>query len=131
MMTQLVTLGRDAELKYTPQGTAVLEFSAAYTYGKKETQWIALAIWGKQGESLAPYLLKGKQIFVCADDVHVEEYQGKDGSTKNKLVGKVVSVKFTKRDKEEGDDGVVPAAARKPVAKAVPVAEIDDSDVPF
>ena len=48
-------LGRDAEVRYTPGGAPVASFSIATT-----ENWL----WGKQAETLQPYLTKGKQIFV-------------------------------------------------------------------
>jgi single-strand DNA-binding protein len=62
-------LTRDAELKFTNNGTPVCKFSIANNQRrKKEDQWVDeahffdVALWGKQAESLNPYLKKGKQI---------------------------------------------------------------------
>ena len=64
-------LGKDAELKYTPNGTAVLKFSVAN--GQRErvngeptnvTTWYNVTVWGQQAENLAKYLTKGKTVFV-------------------------------------------------------------------
>ena len=65
-------LGRDAELRYTPSGTAIAKFSMATTEkwtdksgGPQErTEWHNIDLWGKQAESLKEYLTKGKQIYV-------------------------------------------------------------------
>lgn len=67
----LGTLGRDAETKHTPSGTAVTTFSLATNRRwkdkasgdwKEETDWIACVLW--DGEKVASYLTKGKQIYV-------------------------------------------------------------------
>jgi len=62
-------LTRDAELKYTNTGVAVCKFSLAVNRRrKKDDQWIEEAsffnvvVWGKIGEVLHQYLVKGKQI---------------------------------------------------------------------
>ena len=62
-------LTRDAELKYTNTGVAVCKFSLAVNRRrKKDDQWIEEAsffnvvVWGKIGEVLHQYLLKGKQV---------------------------------------------------------------------
>ena len=70
-MFQKVTLvghiGKSAEMRYTPQGTAVSDFSVAANSGygdSKTTAWFRVTVWGKLAESLSPYLLKGKQVLV-------------------------------------------------------------------
>ena len=65
-------LGRDPEMRYTPSGQAVTNFSLAsnrtYT-GKdgqrvKETIWFRITVWGKQAESCNNYLQKGSKVLV-------------------------------------------------------------------
>ncbi|MDX9863321.1 MAG: single-stranded DNA-binding protein [Anaerolineaceae bacterium] len=65
-------LGRDPEMRYTPSGQAVTNFSLAsnrtYT-GKdgqrvKETIWFRITVWGKQAESCNNYLQKGGKVLV-------------------------------------------------------------------
>ena len=62
---------RDAELKYTQGGQPICHFSVATSARKKQgSEWVDEAsfwdvdLWGKQGESLAQYLTKGKQVAV-------------------------------------------------------------------
>ena len=98
MLSQLVRIGRDAETRYTQNGTAVTSFSAAYDVGfgdSKRTQWIKCAIFGKRGETSAQYLTKGSQIVIHAVDIAVNEYDKKDGSGKGfALECKVVEFDF-------------------------------------
>jgi single-strand DNA-binding protein len=70
-MYQKVTLagyiGSSAELRYTPQGTPVSNFSVAADSGwgdSKVTTWFRVTIWGKLAESLSQYLTKGKLVLV-------------------------------------------------------------------
>lgn len=63
--------GRDVELRYTPQGTPVANFSIASNtvrntaQGKqKKTDWYNVSAFGKQGETLAKYVSKGDQILI-------------------------------------------------------------------
>jgi single-strand DNA-binding protein len=99
ILTALARLGRDPELRYLPNGDAVLNLALAVNYGKKgtdgnrPTQWIDAALFGKRAESLAPYLTKGSLVFVVVDEPHVETYQGKNGAGA-KLVGRVSSIEF-------------------------------------
>jgi single-strand DNA-binding protein len=62
-------LTRNAELKYTNNGSAVSKFSLAINQRrKKDDQWVDeshffdIVLWGKTAESLNQYLVKGKQI---------------------------------------------------------------------
>ena len=62
-------LTRDAELKYTTGGQAVCKFSVAVNRRRKQgDQWVDepnffdIVLWGKQGEALKQFLLKGKQV---------------------------------------------------------------------
>jgi single-strand DNA-binding protein len=64
-------LTRDAELKYTSGGQAVCKFSLAVNRRRKNgDQWVDEAnffdvvLWGRQGESLNQYLMKGKMVGV-------------------------------------------------------------------
>lgn len=58
-------LTKDSEIKYTSNGSAVLDFSLAVGHMKKEdTSFFACKAFGKLAENLKPYLLKGKQIGV-------------------------------------------------------------------
>ena len=64
-------LGKDAETRQTPGGTSVTNFSLATTFRVKDqstgeysdrTDWHDVVLW--RGERVAPYLLKGKKVFV-------------------------------------------------------------------
>ncbi len=65
-------LGRDPEMRYTPDGTAVTSFSVATnrkwtnTDGSQgeETVWFRVSVWRKQAEVAAKYLAKGRQVMV-------------------------------------------------------------------
>lgn len=65
-------LGRDPEMRYTPSGQAVTNFSVAvnddYTNNNgervKRTIWVRVSSWGKQAESCNQYLKKGSKVLV-------------------------------------------------------------------
>ena len=72
-------LGRDAELRTTQGGDSVLGFTVAVDVRKgreKETAWWRVSLWGKRGEALAPYLLKGVAVTVIGE-FSLGEYEGK------------------------------------------------------
>ncbi len=64
-------LTRDAELKYTSGGMAVCKFAIAVNRRRKEgEQWVEeahffdIVLWGRSGEAINQYLVKGKQVAV-------------------------------------------------------------------
>jgi single-strand DNA-binding protein len=78
-------LGRDAETKFTPGGTSVTKFSVATTRRwkdqqsgewKDDTNWTNVTLW--KGENVAPYLTKGKQVYV-EGRLQTRSYDDKDG----------------------------------------------------
>lgn len=99
MFTKAFRIGNDPQVRFTQKGDAVLSLSLAYSYGrkgddgKKPTQWLEATLWGKQAEALQQYLTKGSQIVATVDDLHIEEYEGKNGAG-HKLAGKIVGLEF-------------------------------------
>lgn len=79
-------LGKDPELRYTPDGLAILSFSIATTEyfndksGSKNerTTWHNITIFGKMGQSIANYLTKGKQVFI-EGKIRTSSYDDKEG----------------------------------------------------
>ena len=78
-------LGRDAETAYTASQIAVTKFSVATNRRwkdqqtgewKDETNWTNVVLW--RGENVAPYLTKGKQIYV-EGRIQTRSYDDKDG----------------------------------------------------
>jgi single-strand DNA-binding protein len=65
-------LGRDPELRYTPGGTPVTNFSIATNeywtdqdgQRQERTTWWRISVWGKQAEAANEYLRKGSQVFI-------------------------------------------------------------------
>lgn len=65
-------LGGDPEMRYTPSGQAVTNFSVAtnrqYTSSSgekvKETVWFRISAWGRQAETCNQYLSKGRRVLV-------------------------------------------------------------------
>jgi single-strand DNA-binding protein len=78
-------LGRDAETAYTASQVPVTKFSVATSRRwkdqatgdwKEETDWSRVVLW--RGEAVAPYLLKGKQVYV-EGRLQTRSYDDKDG----------------------------------------------------
>lgn len=66
-------LGKDAELKYTPNGTALANMNLATNQSwkdkdgnwKEKTDWHRLVVWNKLAEVAGEYCKKGDQVFVA------------------------------------------------------------------
>jgi len=116
-LTDVGRIGRDAELRYTPGGDAVINLALACDYGRKgqdgkrPTQWVDATLWGKQAEAMAPYLLKSQQIYFTMDDTHIETYAKTGGGEGFKLTGKIILIKFV---------GSPPQAANQPQQQSRP-----------
>jgi single-strand DNA-binding protein len=83
-------LTRDAELKYTASGQAVCKFSLAINRRKKsgdqwedEVSFFDIVIWGRQGEAIIQYLLKGKQVGVQGE-LRQDRWQ-QDGQNRSRI----------------------------------------------
>lgn len=132
----LFRIGRDAELRYTPQSEPVINLALAFNYGKKAdntSQWVDATLWGKRAEALAQYLIKGQQIYAVIDDPHIQTFQKQNGEQASKLVGRISNVEFA---------GPRPAGAQPqqqqqrqapPAQTAPPASSLADmsDDVPF
>ena len=139
-LTGLFTIGRDAETRTTNTGTVVVNVAVAYNYGRKDadnkkpSQWVRVAMFGKQAETLAPYLLKGKQVSLVIRDLHIATFQKQDGSTGTSLEGVADFDDFARGPKQEGQ---APASAPRPAPAPAPRASggfddlDDDRDIPF
>ena len=86
-MNRVVLIGRltkNPELRFTPgTGLAVSTFTIAVDRrtnkeGKKETDFIPIVVWGKQGESAANNLEKGRLVGISGR-IQTRNYEGKDG----------------------------------------------------
>lgn len=80
-------LGNDCEQRYTQSGDSVFSFSVGVKSGfgdKASTTWAKCAMFGKRGESVAPYLKKGALVGISGE-VNNREYQDKEGQKRYSL----------------------------------------------
>ncbi len=128
-------LGRDPEMRYTPGGQAVTNFSVAtnrrYTDSSGETRdetvWFRISAWGKQAETCNQYLKKGSRVLVEGrlngdENGNPRMWTGQDGTPRASFEVTSQNVRFLSgRDEGSlgGDEGGS-AAAPPP-----------DDDIPF
>jgi single-strand DNA-binding protein len=119
-LTGLFTLGRDAEIRVTGTGTTVVNLAVAYNYGrkgddgKKPSQWVRAAMFGKQAEALAPHLTKGKQVSLVIRDLHIATFQKQDGSTGTSLEGVADFDDFARGNPQGNQAPPAPPPSRPP-----------------
>ena len=111
--TFIGNLGRDPELRYTPSGQAVANFSIACNESWKDketgekqerTEWIRLQAWGRLAEIAGEYLKKGAQVYV-AGRMQTRKYE-KDGE--EKYITEVVMTELKMLGSREGGGGYQP-----------------------
>ena len=79
-------LGRDPEMRYTPSGQAVTQFTVAVNRNYKdhdgnwqeETEWFRVVAWGPLAERTAEYLRKGRKVYV-EGRLQTRQWEGQDG----------------------------------------------------
>jgi single-strand DNA-binding protein len=120
-------LGRDPELRYTPNGRPVTEFSVAVNQSTKNqqtgewveaTDWFRVSVWGQPAERAAENLRKGNRVLVDGR-FRTREYETKDGRKGLSLEVTADSVVPLDR-REQGGEGTfagAPAAAGAPAGR--------------
>lgn len=145
--TILGYVGRDAELRATPGGSSVANFSVATTerWGKGEdaqekTTWHRIVVWGPLAEIAGKYVRKGSQVLVQG---RIENRKFTDSSGHERDISEIVLSGFNSvlrlvggkdGDKNGGgrsnrEEPRQLTRASKPAAE--PKADFDDDDVPF
>lgn len=136
-------LGRDAELRHTPSGSAVGNFSLATTDNwtdkagqrQERTEWHRVDVWGRQAESLQPYLTKGKQVFV-EGRIQTDEWNDRDGNKRytTKIVANRITLLGSRGDSGggRGDSGGGFQQHEGPPDEGVEASqELNEDDIPF
>lgn len=129
-------LGRDPELRYTAQGTAVCDFSLATTEKRRDqageqqdlTTWFRVTLWRRQAEVASQYLTKGSLVYI-EGKLSQREYVDRDGNKRYSLEVNGTDIQFVGSRSDESRSSE-PAAAKAPAREASAQAEPED-DIPF
>lgn len=116
-------LTKDSELRFTSNGTPVAKFSLAvnrWAKDKEEANFFDITLWGKQAESLNPYLTKGRQV-VIQGELEQQRWE-KDGQKFSRVGVTARHVQLVGRE-EKKDDPI----RERPTAGP----EDFDDDIPF
>ena len=88
-------VGRDAEMRFTPSGKSITEFSLAENFGwgdNKKVQWWSVNAWGRLAEICNEHVKKGMKVLVQGH-AELQEWES-DGKHRCKLVIVANDVKF-------------------------------------
>jgi single-strand DNA-binding protein len=139
-------LGRDPEMRYTPSGQPVTQFTVAVNRSHKdqngewqeETEWFRVVAWGPLAERTAENLRKGRKVYV-EGRLQTRQWEGQDGQKRytTELIASTVTA-LDRRPDDAGDAGFSPRPAeRAPAARpetedaSRPLEEPDLDDLPF
>jgi len=124
-------IGRNPEVKFTPQGQQVCEFSVATnekrTNGEIETTWFQISLWGKLAENTSQYLSKGREVYI-EGRLRVREWTDREGRTRFSLEVNATEVRFlgNRANETSSQQEEIPAqqAIQAPAPQPVEVAPI-------
>jgi single-strand DNA-binding protein len=135
-------LGKDPELKYTPNGTPVAKFSLATDEvfkdqsgeTQKRTEWHNIVAWKRLAEICGEYLTKGKQVYI-EGSIRSRQWEDQSGNkrTAYDIVARTMQMLGSRADSERAAAAPAerPAAPAAPEPEAPPESEITDEDIPF
>ncbi len=135
-------LGRDPELRYTPSGQAVANFTLATSESfttksgerQERTEWHRIVAWGRTAEICAQYLAKGRTVYV-EGGLRTREWENKDGQKQRTTEIHATTVQFLgsprggpgERPAGRGAPGEAPAAEQEDLGSSPPA----EDDIPF
>jgi len=137
-------LTRDPELRYTPDGVAICNFSLAvndsYRKGsegesKDDTMFIDVTTFRKQAENCGQYLKKGRRVLVDGR-LRLERWQAQDGANRSKHTVSANVVQFLSVGEERNSGAPGSDSGSKEASKTVNVDissidDISDDEIPF
>jgi single-strand DNA-binding protein len=148
-VTLIGNLGRDPEMRYTPDGRPVTQFSVAVNRNTKtqsgewleETEWFRITVWGNQAERTAENLRKGSRVYV-EGRFRTREWEAQDGQKRTALevtADNVINLERRPREEGEGSFGASnggeraerPAPATAPAGGARGADDTELDDLPF
>ena len=101
-------LTADPEMRYTPQGTEVTNFSIAINNGRdrdgndREPTYVDIVAWEKTAENVAEYCRKGNKVAI-EGALQIDKWKDDDGNPRKKYVIRAFSVEFL-TPRPQGDD---------------------------
>jgi len=129
-------LGREPEVRYTPSGVAVANFSIATSEtwtnkeGEKETrtEWHRIVAFGRLGEICGEYLSKGKQVYI-EGRIQTRDWEDREGI--KRYTTEIVANQMIMLGTRETAETIRSEDAPAPDYTGTPAPAQDDDDIPF
>ncbi len=139
-LTIIGNLTRDPELRTTPNGVSVCDFTVAVNRrnrsrdgqgGQPEADFFRVSAWRVLGENCAKFLAKGRKVCVIGP-VSVRTYQGNDGATRASLEVTADDVEFLS-PRGEGEAAGAYSAPAPAAADSQPAGftAVETDELPF
>jgi single-strand DNA-binding protein len=124
-------LGKDPEMRYTPNGQAVTQFTVAVNRNykdasgewKEETEWFRVVAWAALAERTAEYLRKGRKVYV-EGRLQTRTWEGQDGQ--KHYTTELIASTVTGLDPRPREDGAQEPAGARPARGAAPAGSSED-----
>ena len=143
-MNKIILIGnltRDPELKTTPNGYSVCEFTIAVNdrnarrnqqNGQDSAQFFRISAWRQLGENCQRYLAKGRKVYVSGP-LTARTYQANDGTTRVSLEVTADDVEFlsSRNDDQAGGYNAPAASAPAPMAQSSGFTAVETDELPF
>ncbi|MFN8492199.1 MAG: single-stranded DNA-binding protein [Caldilineaceae bacterium] len=136
MFQQLMLIGhvgQQPEMRYTPSGTAVANFSLAVNKRstnaegqvQEKTTWFRVTMWEKKAELASQYLHKGSKVMVVGEINEARPWTDQSGNLRASLEMTAHELRFLDSRGREQDEGANKATSSEPSQEAAP------ADIPF
>lgn len=134
-ITLIGNLGRDPEMRYTPSGQPVTNFSVAVTRAwvgqdgqrQEKTVWFRVTAWRKLAEQASQYLTKGSKVLIVGEVEEPNAYIDKEGKARASLEVTANVIRFLTPKGEAAAMGMAAGSG----APAEAGHELHDEDIPF
>lgn len=101
-ITLVGNLGRDPEMRYTPNGVPVASFSVATSkryqsqdgQWQEKTIWFRVTAWRRSAETVSQYLTKGSKVLIVGELEEPRTYVDRDGNTQVSLEVTAQTIRF-------------------------------------
>jgi single-strand DNA-binding protein len=138
MLNRVILIGRltkDPDLRYTPAGVAVCQFTLAVDRpftkdGEREADFIPVVTWRQLAETCANYLRKGR-LTAVEGRIQVRSYENNEG--KRVYVTEVIAdnVRFLESSRQENGQGESRSSNQDPFSDQAKPIDISNDDLPF
>ena len=122
-------LGKDPDIKYTQNGTAVANFSVATTFkpkdGDEKTEWHRIVAWDRLAEIIGEWVKKGSQIYI-EGRLQTRSWE-KDGVTR--YTTEIIAERMLMLGGKGESSGMT--VTKETGFEQVPPNQDDESDIPF